>query len=58
MMKQIHISRPDNVSEIINSLSIYWSIMNDEDKDYIQACQFARDEQLKWRPFVNEETNK
>lgn len=48
MLKEMHITSPDIVNEVIHSISKYWSILDDDDIDYIQACEYARDEELTW----------
>ena len=48
MLKEMHITSPDIVNEVIRSISKYWSILDDDDIDYIQACEYARDEELTW----------
>ena len=48
MEAQIHLSNPEKVVDFCNGLSIYWSVMGDEDKDYISGCRHALEEKLEW----------
>ncbi len=49
MNDQKHLSNPDYVMNIINHLSVYFSHMDDENKDYFQAAQWALSEKKNWR---------
>ncbi len=37
------------VLEHIETISKFWSILSEEDRDYIQGCQYAIDEQIEWK---------
>ena len=49
MENQIHISNPSKVLNQVDRVSLYWSHMNDEDKDYIHAVRFAIEEDMEWK---------
>lgn len=43
-----HLKNPDEVSEHILSISKFWSVMSEEDKDYIEGAKFAIEEKKVW----------
>ena len=45
---QEHLSDPDKVEAQIRSISVYWSILSDEDKDYIHGARWAIEKQAGW----------
>ena len=48
MEAQIHLSNPEKVVDVCNGLSLYWSVMGDEEKEYIDCCRYALEEKLEW----------
>ena len=44
-----HLTRPEEVYDLTKQVSKFWSVLSEEDKDYIQAAQTAIEEQLKWK---------
>ena len=48
MEKNYHLKRPEVVSEHIVSVSKFWSVLSEEDRDYIQCSQHAIKEQTEW----------
>jgi hypothetical protein len=48
MNAQMHIEMPSSVAESIESLSIYWAHLSDEDKDYINCAADAMKEKREW----------
>lgn len=52
MEANTHLDKPHDVLEHIESVSKFWSILNDEDKDYIHASRYAIEYQSKWE--INE----
>jgi hypothetical protein len=34
---------------LIDSVTFAWSVLSEEDQDYIHGCQYAIDEQIEWR---------
>jgi hypothetical protein len=43
-----HLSDPLKVKRIIVSVRKFWSVLNDEDRDYIHAATDATEEKRKW----------
>ena len=43
-----HINNQYAVQEVINNVSKFWSILSEEDREYIQAAQHAIDESMTW----------
>ena len=48
MEKNYHLKRPEVVKEHIKSISKFWSVLSEEDRDYIQGCQYAIEEKMQW----------
>jgi len=44
-----HLTNPNDVSNHIESISKFWSILNEEDIDYIQAARMAIEEKMEWK---------
>jgi len=49
MEENYHLKRPEVVEEHIQSVSKFWSVLSDEDKDYIHGCRYAIEEQMEWK---------
>lgn len=45
---QEHLTDPDRVEAQIRSVSLYWSILSDDDKDYIDCARWAIEKQSEW----------
>jgi len=43
-----HLTEPEVGIEIIESVSKFWSVLSDEDKDYLHCAQDAIDEKVSW----------
>lgn len=48
MESNTHLSRMEYVLDVIESVSKFWSALNEEDKDYIQCAQHAIKEGKEW----------
>lgn len=48
MEGQAHIDRPDYVKDVIDTVSKFWSVLSEEDRDYVQAAIFALEEKKQW----------
>ena len=48
MNNNSHLVDEEAVKEQISSVSKFWSVLSDEDKDYIQGAQWAIEEKAKW----------
>lgn len=49
MGNQKHLSNPDTVTECIESITKFWSMLKDEDKDYIECAKFALETKSEWK---------
>ena len=49
MMRQDHLSDPDKVEDHITTVSKFWGILSDQDKDYIHGCRYAIEEKIEWK---------
>lgn len=49
METELHLSDPNAVAEQIASVSKFWSVLSDEDRDYIHGAQYALEEQSRWK---------
>tara|TARA_B100001057_G_scaffold499234_1_gene609119 strand:+ start:4187 stop:4399 length:213 start_codon:yes stop_codon:yes gene_type:complete len=49
MENNYHLKRPEVVKEHIESVSKFWSVLSEEDRDYIQGCQYAIEENIEWK---------
>lgn len=43
-----HLEKQFEVDDKISSVTKFWSVLSDEDKDYIHACRHALEYQMKW----------
>jgi len=37
------------VEEHIQTITKFWSVLNDEDKDYIHGARYAIEEKMEWK---------
>lgn len=59
MEENYHMRRPEVVEEHIQTITKFWSALNDEDKDYIEGARYAIEEQMEWNiPEENKLKNK
>jgi hypothetical protein len=49
MEGQAHIDRPEYVDDVIESASKFWSVLSDEDKDYIHCARDALENKTDWK---------
>ena len=49
MESNYHIEHADEVYDHTLSVSKFWSVLSEEDRDYIQAAQMACEEKLEWK---------
>lgn len=49
MESQQHIHNPQTVASQLESLSVRWTFLSEEDRDYVQGCQVALEEGLEWK---------
>jgi len=43
-----HLEKQYEVDDHISSITKFWSVLSDEDKDYIHACRHALEYQSRW----------
>lgn len=55
MESNYHLQKPDVVTEHIETITKFWSVLNDEDKDYIDGARYAIDEKMEWK--LNDKDN-
>jgi len=48
MEDNVHMDRPDIVESHIQTITKFWSVMQDEDKDYIHGARYAIEEKVEW----------
>jgi hypothetical protein len=44
-----HLENPDDVLDLIQSVSKFWSVLQEEDRDYIHGAQYAIEEKMEWK---------
>jgi hypothetical protein len=49
MESNYHIDHPNEVYELTTSVSKFWSVLSEEDRDYIQAAQHAIEDKTEWK---------
>ena len=48
MEQNYHLKRPEVVLEHIETISKFWSVLSEEDRDYIQCARDAIEEKTEW----------
>lgn len=48
MESNYHLEHPEEVIDMIYSVTKFWSILSDEDKDYIECAKYAAIENKRW----------
>ena len=49
LTSQRHITNPDDVLETIVAVSKFYSVLTEEQRDYIQVARWAIEEQKEWK---------
>ena len=49
MESNYHLKNPVEVYKLTTQISKFWPVLDDEDKDYIQAAQHAIEDKIVWR---------
>ena len=44
-----HLKNKEEVYELTLNISKFWSVLSEEDREYIQAAQYAIDKGIEWR---------
>jgi hypothetical protein len=48
MESNSHLDRPEYVLDVIESISKFWSVLPEEDRDYIHGARYALEENHEW----------
>jgi len=48
MENNVHLEKQYEVDDHISTITKFWSVLSDEDKDYIHACRHALEYQSRW----------
>lgn len=48
MENNVHLDSPEIVEQHIRTVSKFWSVLSDEDKDYIHGARYAIEEKVEW----------
>ena len=48
MESNYHLENPQEVEELIDSVSKFWNVLQEEDMDYIHGARFAIDSKMTW----------
>jgi len=48
MESNYHLEKPDEVMQHTYTVSKFWSVLSEEDREYIQVAQHAIEDQLEW----------
>ena len=52
MDRNMHIHDSKTVEDYLDRVTYCWAILSEEDRDYIQGCLFALEEQQLWKKEV------
>lgn len=44
-----HLENPTEVEELIDSISKFWTVLNEDDKEYIQSARYALEHKKDWK---------
>ena len=48
MESNSHLERPEYVLDVIESISKFWNVLSEEDRDYIHGARYAIEENHEW----------
>lgn len=48
MEGQAHIHRPEYVLDVIDSITKFWSVLDGDDKEYIECARYALEKKHEW----------
>ena len=54
MDNNAHIDRPEYTLDVIRSVTKFWSVLNEQDKDYLQCAESALHEGTPWRWYYSQ----
>ena len=49
LTSQQHLTSPETVGVQLETLSMYFHLMNDEDRDYVNCARIALEDKVEWR---------
>jgi hypothetical protein len=49
LTSQQHLTSPETVGVQLETLSMYFHLMNDEDRDYVNCARIALEDKIEWR---------
>ena len=48
MESNSHLDRPEYILDVIESISKFWNVLSEEDRDYIHGARYAIEENHQW----------
>ena len=48
MESNVHLKNPQKVVDVINRISPFWTVLHEEDRDYVQCAQHAIEDGIEW----------
>lgn len=48
MESNLHLKDPEGVYDHTTNITKFWSVLSEEDRDYIECARFAIEEKRKW----------
>ena len=55
MESNYHLKNPDEVRDLTHQISKFWTILSEEDREYVQYAQHAIDEGREWNVNLEHE---
>lgn len=49
MNSNSHLTNPEELDEKVSNVSKFWSVLSEEDRDFIQGVRWAVEEKVKWK---------
>ena len=49
MNSNSHLANPEELDEKVSNVSKFWSVLSEEDRDFIQGVRWAIEEKVKWK---------
>jgi len=49
MKRNMHITDPETVDLFLDRITYCWGVLKEEDRDFVQGCQFALEEKHEWK---------
>jgi len=48
MKRNMHIEDPETVDLFLDRITYCWGVLSEEDRDFVQGCQYALEEKVVW----------